>query len=270
LNSREQDMENLNGYRIEQAHLIKIPNRAKMEYAFKETEEKKVLWSLKDIPFKNNYPFILVTPSYKKGYYGIWKDLATALANLKLNIIISPFLTNEETEALIDKEFLGGVVLSGGNDITPDLYGGDKKSAYKSDLRRDNFEIFLYKKSVEKNLPVLAICRGLQIINIAREGTLKSGFKSHKRDNRPNAHLLKIKNDSLFKKLSNAEFLKVGTSHHQAVGKLGENLISIAEAEDKAIEMIELKDYPMIATQFHPERSEDGDVIFEAFRKLTS
>lgn len=261
-------MDSLKGYRIEQATLIKIPNREKREYAFKETDEKKVLWRLKDFPFKNNYPNILVTPSYKKGYYGIWKDLATALSERKFNIIISPFLTNQETEELLDKEFLRGVVLSGGNDITPQIYGGDKKSAHKPDLLRDKFEIFLYKKSIEKNIPVLAVCRGLQIVNIAHEGTLKSRLKTHKKNNRNNAHLLKIRKDSLFRKVSNIETLRVGTSHHQAVEKLGKNLISIAEAEDGVIEMIELRNYPLIATQFHPERSQDGKIIFDVFKKL--
>ena len=261
-------MQNLEGYRIKQASLMKIPNREKKEYVFKETDEKNLLWVLKDIQFRNNYPNILVTPSYKKGYYGIWEDLATTLENLKLNIIISPFLTNEETEALIDKEFLGGIVLSGGNDITPELYGGDKKSAHKPELRRDNFEIFLYRKSIEKNIPVLAVCRGLQVVNIAHKGTLKCRLKIHKKDNRNNVHLLKIRNDSLFRKISNIETLRVGTSHHQAVERLGKNLISIAEAEDGVIEMIELRDYPLVATQFHPERSQDGDVIFDVFKKL--
>ncbi len=261
-------MDILKGYKTKQAPLIKIPNREKKEYAFKETDEKKVLWRLKDIPFKNNYPNILITPSYKKGYYGIWEDLANALLKFKFNIIISPFLTNEETEELLDKKFFNGVVLSGGNDITPQIYGGEKKSAHKPDLRRDNFEIILYKKSLEKRLPVLAVCRGLQVVNIAHGGTLKSGFKIHKKNSRHNAHLLKIRIDSLLRKISNAETLRVGTSHHQAVGKLGKNLISIAEAEDGVIEMIELKDYPLIATQFHPERSQDGDIIFDVFRKL--
>ena len=71
-----------------------------------------------------------------------------------------------------------------------------------------------------------------------------------------------------FKKMSKVGFLRVGTSHHQSIDRLGKNLMSIAEAEDGVIEMIEVKNYPLIATQFHPERSKDGEVIFNAFRKL--
>jgi len=262
------NLERLKGYRIEQATLIKIPKREKKEYTFKEEKGKNVLWSLKDIPIKRNHPYILVTPSFRRGYYGVCEDLVDALLSCDFNIFISQFLGDEEIVRLLEKEFLKGIVLSGGNDITPALYGGDEKLAHKPDLRRDNFEISLYRKSVEKKLPVLAICRGLQVVNVAHGGSLKSGLRAHKRDSGINNHLLRIKDNSLFKKISKVGFLRVGTSHHQAIDRLGKDVISVAEVEDGVIEMIEVKNYPLIATQFHPERSQDGDAVFNAFRIL--
>ena len=261
-------MEKLKGYKIGEAVLRKIPKRKKMEYAFKEVKGKIILRRLKDIPLRKDCPFILITPSLKKGYYGVWSDLADSLLSYNLNIIISPFLGDEEIDELLREDFLHGIVLSGGNDITPALYGGKKEDAHKPDLCRDNFEISLYRKAAKKGLPVLAVCRGLQVINIAHGGSLKSNLRTHKEDKRIDAHLLKIKNNSLFKNISQVDFLKVGTSHHQAIERLGKDLISIAEANDGTIEMVEVKDYPLIATQFHPEKSEDGKIVFEVFEQM--
>jgi len=262
------NVDKLKGYNIGEAFLKKIPKREKMEYAFKEGKRKNILRKLKGIPLKKDCPFVLITPSFRRGFYGVCNDLADSLLNCNFNVMISHFLGDEEIDELLSKDFLQGIVLSGGNDITSSLYGGKKEDAHKPDLRRDNFEITLYRKAVEKGLPVLAVCRGLQVINVAHGGSLKSNLRTHKEDKRIDAHILKIKNNSLFKGISLVNFLKVGTSHHQAIDKLGKDLISITEADDGIIEMVEVKNYPLIATQFHPERSEDGKITFKVFKHM--
>lgn len=161
-----------------------------------------------------------------------------------------------------------GLVLSGGVDIEPGVYGGS--SAYVKapskgwEKDRDLFEQSVLQFAWENGLPVLGVCRGLQLINVSRQGTLVQDLGQQGDEVHENVmgvdkeHSVKIVRDSLLGAIAGQEEGVVNSAHHQAIECLGEGLTVNSRAADGTIEGIEWTDPVgkpfMIAVQWHPER----------------
>ena len=162
------------------------------------------------------------------------------------------------------------LVLSGGNDVHPRLYGRmDAWPEVKDvDERRDLFEIGLIRAALEARLPVLGICRGAQIFNVARGGTLvpdlqEAGYTDHRRgEGGETMHGIAIGPGSGLREIIGQERADVNTSHHQAIDRPGDGLHITARAADGVAEAAEWR-HPegrpfLLLVQWHPERM--GDV----------
>jgi len=159
---------------------------------------------------------------------------------------------------------INGIIITGGNfDIDPTLYG--QKNNYSRLLKniRTNFEIKICEMSLKKNLPILGICGGEQLLNICFGGTLIQDIKKYNKNsleheqNKPRdktSHSVQIKKNTKLFKIIKASKIQVNSAHHQAVNKLGRNLIVSGLAHDGIIESIEsIKHDWCIGVQWHPE-----------------
>lgn len=162
-------------------------------------------------------------------------------------------------------EMLDGIIFTGGEDVTPLYYNENpiKQIDYLSP-ERDEQEIELFKLVYERDIPILGICRGIQIINVALGGTLYQdineqlpGALGHSPNEIPVHHLfhtIHIKADNWLYNIFETDNLKVNSFHHQAVKDLGKGLKVTALSQDNIVEAVESieKDF-LVAVQFHPE-----------------
>jgi putative glutamine amidotransferase len=164
-------------------------------------------------------------------------------------------------------ERMDGWLFAGGNDLDPQLYG-QTKGVHVKDVSeiRDYLEVYLMKKALSDKKPVLGVCRGMQLLNVLRGGTLYQdiptdlpGKQNHRRssverDTEQFAHFLKLDPASKFASIVGDEVLPTNTHHHQAVKTLGQDLVATAWAEDDIIEALEDKSMPfLLGVQSHPE-----------------
>lgn len=158
---------------------------------------------------------------------------------------------------------LDGLVLSGGGDIDPARYGGSRhETIYNVDHERDAFEFALVGQALARRMPLLGICRGLQVINVHLGGTLHEHLPdvygetvAHRAPPRePTPHALRIVAGTRLAGLLGREEVEAASWHHQGAKTLGQGLVPAAHAPDGAIEAIELPGHPwLIAVQWHPE-----------------
>jgi putative glutamine amidotransferase len=158
-----------------------------------------------------------------------------------------------------------GLVLSGGVDIHPEFYGGALEyREYRGwNRERDKFEVEVLKKAWGRGLPVLGVCRGLQLINVVKGGTLVQdlgilGDEVHQNEPEDKLHGVVLEGDGLLKGIVGKGEGIVNSAHHQAIGMLGEGLRINCRAEDGTIEGIEWARPAgrsfLLAVQWHPER----------------
>ncbi len=184
-----------------------------------------------------------------------------------LPIIIAPTETNIEDQV----DSIDGVMLTGGADIDPVEYGGESKSTiYGINRERDRYELQLTRLALEKKLPTLAICRGLQIMNVAIGGTLVEHLPdeygetvTHRGDNMNKVeHSVSIAEHSMLATILELTEISCSSYHHQSVRRLASGFKVVASSEDGVIEAIESAEYPhVIAVQWHPEHTAEFDPI---------
>jgi len=139
------------------------------------------------------------------------------------------------------------VVLSGGADVSPKLYGEENKSSY-CDEYRDKFEFEVIKDAVHKNIPIFGICRGIQILNVFFGGTLHQEIQDIQTSPHSGGHDL-----TYFKTSHFADgYSKVNSMHHQGIKQLADGFDLIA-SYGGIPEIIAHKKYSITAVQFHPE-----------------
>jgi putative glutamine amidotransferase len=159
-----------------------------------------------------------------------------------------------------------GLVLAGGTDVAPRLYGADAEPLTEApDKERDALEQKLLRQALEKDLPVLAICRGMQLFNVTHPGgTLIQHIQGH----RVALHDATVAGGTELAAIFGVGVRPVNSRHHQAVGRVGEGLIVSARAADGVIEALERSDRRFaVAVQWHPEDLMPQDrALFEAFR----
>ncbi len=179
---------------------------------------------------------------------------------------------------------LDGVLLTGGGDVDPVLYGEDRHPTVDdAEPGRDEFEIDLARRAVAADLPLLAICRGAQVLNVAAGGTLVQDIPSavtselrHSLQEPKNAvaHDVRVTPGSrlehaLGPTVDAAHTCRVNSRHHQSVGRVGDGLAASAVAADGIVEAIERPDRSFcVGVQWHPEnfwRTGEFAPLFEAF-----
>jgi putative glutamine amidotransferase len=177
-----------------------------------------------------------------------------------------------------------GLLLTGGGDVQPSLYGATPHPTFDpAEPGRDDYEIELVRKAIEADLPIFAICRGIQVLNVARGGTLiqdipdEVGTTVDHRVKEPRfaiAHDVWLTSNSLLERtlrerLEDADSLAVNSRHHQAVKDAGEGLAVAATAPDGVIEALEDPGRRFcVGVQWHPEnfwRTGEFRELFEAF-----
>ena len=175
----------------------------------------------------------------------------------------------------------GGLVLCGGGDIESTFFGQENRGSNPPDRARDRAELELFRAFYEAGKPILGICRGMQLINVALGGGLIQDLppeqkRFHAGVKSDAVHPVAALEGYLLHRLYGPVF-PVNSSHHQAVDRLGEGLRAAAWAESGFAEAIDLPGYPLLGVQFHPERMSfgkrrldtiDGAAIFSWFLAL--
>ncbi len=172
-----------------------------------------------------------------------------------------------------------GLILSGGGDVAPERYGQQRHpSVERVDPARDAAEQAAVEEAMRAGLPILAICRGMQMLNVALGGTLIQDLASHLAapgadgpaglDHRRTDHPVRVGAGSILAGMW-GEGLTVNSRHHQAIDRLGPWLRATAWAPDGIIEAAESSQgYPLLALQCHPEDLSDDPAFLAPFRWL--
>jgi putative glutamine amidotransferase len=156
---------------------------------------------------------------------------------------------------------LDGLVLPGGPDPHPSLWGEPVHPTTVIDEERDDLEYALLRGCLQRRIPVLGVCRGLQVVNVALGGSLVQDLPSDVVDHRGTGdrgvigHDLRLAEGSRITTISGATRLRVNTAHHQGVGRLGDGLVATGWAEDGCVEVLESDgdDHWLVGVQYHPE-----------------
>lgn len=163
-----------------------------------------------------------------------------------------------DPRAVIDR--VDGLVLSGGTDVDPARYGAATCATTPPlEPERDEFELALLDAALARDLPVLAICRGLQLVNVSRGGTLHA----HLADHHPASgrHDVLIEPGSVLHGL-HGPVAGVNSLHHQGVDRLGADLVVTARAPDGVVEGLELPGARLLGVQWHPEQLGGRQPVF--------
>jgi len=162
---------------------------------------------------------------------------------------------------------IDGLLLTGGSDIAPELLKQEVPDPsildQDVDVARDRWEFAAVKDALSRGLPIFAICKGLQLFNVALGGTLKLDIPGHKLPEQKEHDIQPLRSDTTAKH----RFERVNSSHHQAIDRLGEGLeVEAWCATDNIVEQIRLRGYPFaLAVQYHPERGRIYNELFEDF-----
>jgi putative glutamine amidotransferase len=171
----------------------------------------------------------------------------------------------ESPDELLD--MLDALILAGGSDIDPGSYGAQADHETRGTRpERDRFEIGLGTRALERDMPVLGICRGMEMLNVIQGGTLKQhlpDLELHRHT--PGAftdHRVRLEPGSLAGRVVGAELIEVKSAHHQGLEELGEGVVAIGYADDGVVEAIELPDKTFaVGVLWHPEEDERSRVI---------
>jgi putative glutamine amidotransferase len=170
-------------------------------------------------------------------------------------------------------EAFDALLLVGGGDIEPSRYGQEQHpEIYGLEPDRDVFEIALLRNADRKRIPTLAICRGMQVMNVAFGGTLIQHLPDHPEyleHGTPSGrdlarHDVKLAPDSRIAEAAGAEVLSCSTHHHQGVDGVGDGLSATGWSEDGLIEALEREGGWMIGVQWHPEDNAEDDPAQQA------
>src|SRR6185436_5779792 len=182
---------------------------------------------------------------------------------------IEPVLIHPDTPIPLDG--LDGLLLTGGIDVNPKLYDQDRHEANdEPDDARDELEQSLLATAMERDLPVLAICRGMQLFNVAHGGTLEQHVEGHRHPGVPEAHRIGVEPESRLAEAIGAGPHSVNSRHHQIVDKVGGALRVSARSEEGYPEALERNDRRFaVAVQWHPEdlaeSRPEAKRLFQAF-----
>ena len=236
---------------------------------------------------------LVAVPAYvlRAGRVSGWEDGATGVpdaytaALMRAGVRPGMLALADDGGAEEVLEPFAGLVLIGGGDVSPDRYAGAwHPQVYGVEADRDELELALAREAVRAQLPILAICRGLQVLNVALGGTLLqhlpdlAGIDAHGRpatDGKAAEHAVSIAPGSRLAEAVGGQVLSACTSiHHQAADRVAPGLVATAHSDDGLIEALETEpgDGWVLAVQWHPERTAAGaprqQAIFDAFASV--
>jgi putative glutamine amidotransferase len=226
-------------------------------------------------------PVIGICTSLTLAQWGVWDERAALLpftyitavqraGGLVLMVPPDPELVDRPDDAL---DMIDGLMLAGGNDIDPSFYNGHRDpSTGETVPERDRVEIALSRRAIERDLPVLGICRGMQLLDVALGGTLvqhlpdEVGHGKHRVN--PGSfdgsdHPVRLNHGSLAARAAGEEVHTTNSHHHQAIDELGEGLeVTGRSTLDELPEALEAPGSRFVlGVQWHPEADEDSRVI---------
>lgn len=216
-------------------------------------------------------------PGYERVYVN--KDYVDSVTKNGGVPVMIPFNVEKDVlEQLMTT--LDGLIISGGHDVYPLNYG-EQPSQKLGDVfpERDEYEYFLLEKAKERNIPVLGICRGLQIINTYEGGTLYQDLSyipgeilKHSQNQRPElkTHSVDFEAGSILSQVFGGEEFLVNSFHHQVLKDVAKDYKVTARAKDGVVEAIEHQNYPfLVGVQWHPEmlakKCDDTNKLFKYF-----
>lgn len=175
--------------------------------------------------------------------------------------VVIPIVNTDNITSLLNH--VDGIVLAGGQDIDPIFYGEEPHIKLGSlNYPRDVFELSLLRKAVVKNIPVLGICRGIQVINVALGGSLYQDLSEYSNWKikhqqygtawQTSTHSIKITSNNVIHDIF-GDTACVNSLHHQAICKLAPSLHPLAYSADNLIEAVDSPNYRILGVQWHPE-----------------
>jgi putative glutamine amidotransferase len=213
---------------------------------------------------------ILHQPEMQVAMSGVWIDAHYAAYSERLGGLgAAPVYLAREADPAVLLRRLDGVILAGGADVDPRIYGSQvTRHSTPLDPLQDEWEIALARTAVKWGVPVLGTCRGHEVLNVAFGGTLREHLDGpssphHRRTVYPlqdRGHRIELAADSKLRELYGPT-ADVNRFHHQAIERLGEGVRACAHAEDEVIEAIEIDGADAIGVQWHPEFVEAGEPI---------
>ena len=195
-------------------------------------------------------------------------------------LMVPPGLDEASMRAIFER--LDGLVLSGGGDVDPSYYGESPHTALTEvNAERDRLDLSLARQAVEADKPVIGICRGVQVLNVALGGSLVQDIPTQQPDSLPHsfdgarvardytAHPVRIESGSLLREVMGVDEAGVNSWHHQSLKYIATGLAVVAQSPDGVIETVEMPGRRfVIGVQWHPEwlydRQPEMKRIFEA------
>lgn len=197
-------------------------------------------------------------------------------------VVISPALEESTSSQLL--EMCDGLVLTGGEDVDPRRYGASPEAAGRVSPERDELEIRAIEWGLAQDVPILAICRGMQLLNVTLGGSLWGDLLSDgqtEMDHDHTGHMISrdvhdvhVADLRLLQGVFRSESFRANSTHHQAVRELGDGLVEVGRSEDGIVEAVEYRGDRSAAwvagVQWHPERMLDESTgtnrrLFERF-----
>ena len=207
-------------------------------------------------------------------------------ANDYVRALVDAGARRDEIVVLRPGDSLGGgfdgVVIGGGEDVDPERYGRRilTDGNVRVDHARDAIDFPVFEEAWRAGAPVLGICRGLQVVNVARGGTLVQDLPlerpsevSHRRPKEVNRrdHPVRVDPDTRLGRIARTREIEVNSRHHQAIEQPADGLVVSATAPDGVIEAVESEDGRwLVAVQWHPENLRDDEVSRRLFREFVA
>ena len=222
-------------------------------------------------------PNIAITPSYDKNFIRMRPTYFNAVWEAGGRPSYVAYTTDAQKIAEYVDTF-DGFLFAGGVDVHPKHYGEEIKFDSVEVLEaRDDFELALYAAAIKSGKPILGICRGVQLINVAEGGSLYQHIDGHSQDESGVIQTQKVtleKNTPLYEMSGGAESVMVNTFHHQAVKQIADGFLPMAWSEEGICEAIYNPEHKfLMGVQWHPEFFYDNDVtaanLFKEFIAAT-
>jgi len=204
--------------------------------------------------------------------------LARVRAGGSHGAIVGQVTTLDEAKLVLQR--FDGLILSGGEDVDPSLYGAANTGSIGPDVRADRSDMAYLEAARALDLPVLAVCRGLQVMNVTFGGTLHQDIWSASGSHPPrhdtgnsladadafltNRHDVDLAPGSLIAEVLHSTTVSVNSLHHQAADRIGDSLVVTGRAPDGTVEVLEHPDGRLLGVQWHPEWLEEaGQPLFD-------
>lgn len=214
--------------------------------------------------FKWDSPVIGISGNFRDGNCMLAKAYYQSVLEAGgVPVIIPPFDSEGALSSLLDT--IDGLVFSGGADIDPDYFGQEPLDMVEVNEERDLPELMMLSMAMDRQIPILGICRGMQLMAVGLGGEMYQDIKmqhgqaslehsQHTENRFDTSHEVKVVEDSLLSKLLGTGTIRVNSFHHQAVSRVPQGFVASALAPDGIIEAMESACMrPMLAVQWHPE-----------------